>query len=961
MKINYRIPSLRSKPFFLVCFLASMFVMASFTKKDREQLRAWKKEFITKSADQKDLTLFNETSPEILSVGNKNLVSEHSLKNENSLGLNLTKEPDRNSYFHNKTAVKNNSYSAVEKEGTIGVFSEEEQDRIADNFFTIHIPVLNNGNTKVYLEYDLYGLATHESVPRSINHNLAIGGDIIVPNADWSHQKEEIHSGLIKKGVNTILFTAPSTGIKYKIKNLKIVFEENKKASDSLVMYSILSNDQLYVKGSYSLSEDLNINGDNINIRNGEFEKIIRLSEKDKLNGRFPVTTTGFVNTYKIPSNTKSLKTVQHNYLNSKGIYISNDKEFDINYEDLNLKIDRETSESAYIEVLKLREKDIPATSIGLKNVTVDKSAYRFSLLSGKLNKKVKITIPYDDKRLGLFSPQEIKVFSFDYVKRQWKIAGPTIVDQKNKMVTFEGDGDGDYINGIISTPESPQLNSFAPTTVSGLKAANPVGAPLMQAPSASQTGDANINYPLILPAGVSGMQPSLSVTYSSGAGNGWMGEGWNIGGISSLSVDTRWGTPTFTPGQETELYSLNGEMLVYPDGYLPHRHNKVNPNGTFDTSRQARNGSGVKNFYLRKDHDFTKIERFGTGTTDYRWVVTSTDGTKTYYGGDQSTLVPNAVLKNINGNIIQWGIWKVEDVHGNNIIYEYKNQSLNTFTGDDQNLNAGWIFHIDKIFYSGRNGQKGPYRITFFNDTSRPDKQINAKGILKRIEPYLLTKINIDFTNTNNQQENIRSYIFTYTTGGFQKSLLSKMKLKVVNPQTDGVAFDYNFEYYNDSTVFGTATNISTPETEAFSDVVKSITTPSKISADNNFEWGWSLRTGGGFALLRPQLGGAKNFMLSLFGGASYPRMKRGQELVDFNGDGISDILYRKKNGDNGIRLIPGSIDGNGQLVFNGTEQSIGNLNSNFSHSKGTTWNLGGSVVFNWFKIGFDFSYIKF
>lgn len=47
-------------------------------------------------------------------------------------------------------------------------------------------------------------------------------------------------------------------------------------------------------------------------------------------------------------------------------------------------------------------------------------------------------------------------------------------------------------------------------------------------------------------------------------------------------------------------------------------------------------------------------------------------------------------------------------------------------------------------------------------------------------------------------------------------------------------------------------------------------------------------------------------------------------------------------------------------ELVFNSPHQNVGNLNSNFSHSTGTTWNLGGSVVFNWFKIGFDFSYIN-
>jgi RHS repeat-associated protein len=966
MKIRSLQLPFTKKSVLLVCFFATMFVFASFTKEDRYKVREWRKHLISRLTDKKDTDQPISNSDKI-SSGDQSIIKKAEQYPSGSevytAAENLNFDPasvTESNVDEKIPADIMNVFSAKEKEGTVGVFSDQEEDRISDNFFTVDIPALNKDNTIAYLEYDLFGLASHQSVPRSLNHNLAIGGEIIVPQPVWSHQKEELSSELIKQGVNTVMFTSPSTGVKYKIKNLKVVFEKNRSTSKDLIVNAVLSGDDLYVKGINRRFQDLNINSNYVTTANGEFEKIIRLSEKDKLAGNFSVTANGITQSYKIPADIKSFKTLNNNYFNSKRIAVTNDKEFDIQYEDLNLKIEKETSEAANIEILKLREKDIPSTSSGLKNITPNNSAYRFSIISGKLNKKVKITIPYDEKKLGLFSPKEIKVFSFDYNRRQWKAVETVNVDQKNKTVTFEGNGDGDYINGIISAPESPQLNSFTPTTISGLKAANPVSAPLMEAPAASQTGDANINYPLMLPAGVSGMQPSLSVTYSSGIGNGWMGEGWNIGGLSSISVDTRWGTPAFTAGQETELYSLDGEMLAYPEGYLPHRHNKVNPNGTFDTSRQVRNGSGSKTFYLRKNHDFTKIERFGTGTTDYRWIITSTNGTKTYYGGDQSTLVDNAVLKNANGNIIQWGVWKVEDVHGNNMIYEYKNQSINNFTGDDQNLNAGWVFHIDKIFYSGRNGQKGPYIITFFNDTPRPDKQINAKGVLKRIEPYLLTKINVDFKNASNQQQNIRSYIFTYNTGIFQKSLLSKMKMKVVNVRTDGAAFDYNFEYYDNGTVFGSPTNIATPGTDAFSDVVSSITTPSKISADNNFEWGWSLRTGGGLALFRPQLGGVKNFMLSLFGGASYPRMKRGQELVDFNGDGIADILYRKRNGDNGIKLIPGSIDSNGQLVFNSQQQSVGNLNSNFSHSTGTTWNLGGSVVFNWFKIGFDFSYIN-
>ena len=967
MKIKSLQLPFTKKSALLVCFFAIMFVFASFTKEDRYKVREWKQELMSRLRDKKDINQPTTHSDKILSEDHQpetNILNGNSLAPDSSInsdGLNLNQRFDDKLNSDDKILDIMNSYSAKEKEGTIGVFSDKEEDRTSDNFFTIDIPVLNKENTTAYLEYDLYGLASHQSVPRSINHNLTMGGEIVVPQAVWSHQKEELSSENIKNGINTILFTSPSTGIKYKVKNLKVVFEKNRNSSKNLIVNSVLSGDQLYIKGFNKLSTVININGNNVDTKDGEFEKVIQLSKKNKLTGNFSLTANGITQAYKIPANTKSFKVLNNNYFDSKGITVSNDQEFDIQYEDLNLKIEKETSESAYIEVLKLREKDIPSTSNGLKNVTLNKSGYRLSVVSGKLNKKIKITIPYDEKKLGLFSPKEIQVFSFDYTKKQWKVASSTVVDQKNKTVTFEGEGDGDYINGIISVPESPQLNSFAPTTISGLKAANPMSAPLMQPPSASQTGDANINYPLTLPAGVSGMQPSLSVSYSSESGNGWMGEGWNIGGLSTISVDTRWGTPAFTPGQETELYSMDGEMLVYPDGYLPHRHNKVNPDETFDTARQARNGSGTKIFYFRKDHAFTKIERFGNNPTDYRWIVTSTDGTKSYYGGDQSTLMTTMVLKNNDGNIIQWGLWKVEDVHGNNIIYEYKNQTLNNFTGDDINLNYGSIFHIDKIYYSGRNGQKGPYVVTFFNDTPREDKQFNAKGVIKRIEPFLLRKISVDYTVASNQLTNIRSYDFTYTTGVFQKSILRQVKLKLPNVKVRDAGFEYNFEYYTDDTVFGAATNIATPNTnDAFSDVVSSIASPSKISADSNFEWGWSVRTGGGVALFRPQTGGAKNFMISVFGGASYPRMKRGQELVDFNGDGISDILYRKRNGDNGIKLIPGSIDNNGQLVFTNGEQTVGNLNSNFTHSKGTTWNFGGSIMFNWFRMGFEFSYVN-
>ncbi|WP_426477465.1 polymorphic toxin type 8 domain-containing protein [Chryseobacterium sp. CBSDS_008] len=842
-----------------------------------------------------------------------------------------------------------NIFEAKEKQGTIGTFSEKEDDKISDNFFTVQLPANYSTNGKAYLEYDLYGLASYESVPRSINRNIAFGGDVVVPNANWLHQREEINMELLKVGTNTILFSRPLDGVKYKVKNLKIAFEKNKSKDSKILVSSVLSGDKLYVKGNELHSDVVYINNDSAVVQNGEFEKVISITKEEQESGQFTISSGGIVSRFKTPTSIGSFKVIEKSNVAPKKIEISTNTEVNLNYEDLSVNIAKESSDAASIEILKLREKDFPATSQGLKNVTLNNAAYRLSVTSGKLVKKVKISIPYDEKRLGLISPNEVKVFYFDYAKKEWKIEPTTVVDEKSKSVTFETDKNHDYINGIIAAPESPVLNSFAPTTISGLKSGDPAsGVQLLAAPSANQRGDASMTYPVLIPTGVNGMQPQLAITYSSSKGNGWMGEGWDISGISGITLDTRWGTPTFESGYESEIYLLDGEMLIYEGDYLPHRH--VNLQGSMDVTRQPRNSSGKKNFYLRKNNGFTKIERYGSSPSSYTWVVTTTDGTKKYYGGTENGVNTNAVVKANSGGIVQWGITKEIDIHNNNIKYKYLNkqfvQGMIPISGDNINLENGRQFHIETIKYGGINDDDGPYTILFScKDPSRPDYSISTKEGLKRVEIERLDLIDI-----RHGQNPVRNYTFTYTTGSFYKSLLKTIS---------GPGVNYQLDYYNDTgnAVFAADKFVNAPAPEAFSGAVNSALTPSRISADNNFEWGWALRTGAGLGLFIPHRTGDKNFMVSGFLGESYPDIKRGQELIDFNGDGIADILYRKRNGDNGIKLIPGSLDGNGNLEFSAPQLDVLNLKSNFTKTTGSTFNAGATVLINWWKMGFDFT----
>lgn len=936
MKINSIKFPLTKKSFLLLCFFACMFVFASFTRKDREKVREFKKELISKWTDKKVDLL--EPVNEAKSLGQSLTKENNDFSPASALEFNSKKENGESLNTNNEIAGNSTFYSSKEKEGTIGTFSDKEDDRISDNFFTIDIPTVNKENISAYLEYDLFGLSSHESVSRSINHNIAIGGEIIVPSAEWSHQREAINASLIKGGANSILFTSPAAGVKYKIKNLKVVFEKNNKSGNNLNVSSILSGDQLYVKGSTILSTNLTINNENIVVKNGEFEKVIQLSAQEKANGSFSIVNGGISNTFKIPGTTKSFKIINDHYFNSKGIEISKDKEFNINYEGMKVSVEKETSESAYIEVLKLREKDFPVTSQGLKNITLDNTAYRFSLISGKLNKKVKLTIPYDLKRLGMFSPKEIKVFHFDYTKKEWVMDSSAVVDEKAQTVTVEGDGDNDYINGIISSPESPQLNAFAPTSISGLKAADPMaGNQILSPPTGSQKGDANMNYPIKVPSGLGGLQPSVSIGYSSGGGNGWMGEGWDVQGLSSITIDTRWGSPLFDGATETELYSLDGEMLVYPNGYLPHRHNdKSETDPTITTARQART-SGTKQFYLRKNHDFSIIERLGTGPIDYSWKVTSTNGTKSYYGGST-----DSVIRNSDNQIIHWALRMVEDSHGNIMTYSYQNMALNSLP-DNNNLKKGVYFHIKQISY----GKDKAYTVNFNTQTaiSRNDVNVNAKQGAKRVEPYLLTNIDVNY-----KDQVIRSYQAEYENGQFSKTRLKRMYIRTPGDISKNLIIDdYSFEYYDDVadaqgnvTIFDSdqAITVNNAE-EAYGSLTQGVVNPSKINGNTAYEWGLNFRPAVGLNLFYPSNDAYGHIMFGVPFGFSNAEAKNVQQLIDFNGDGIQDMIYRVPN--KGLYFSQGSFDplNNGKLIFSKAEPIL-NFNSNFSYTKTKSSNWG-------------------
>src|SRR5450631_3456693 len=83
--------------------------------------------------------------------------------------------------------------------------------------------------------------------------------------------------------------------------------------------------------------------------------------------------------------------------------------------------------------------------------------------------------------------------------------------------------------------------------------------------------GSANYSIPIWVPPGVVGLQPSLAINYNSRNGDGLLGVGWNLAGLSAISrcnltyaQDTVAGSPQLTSG---DRFCLDGNRLRTTNG----------------------------------------------------------------------------------------------------------------------------------------------------------------------------------------------------------------------------------------------------------------------------------------------------------------------------------------------------------------------------------------------------------
>ena len=254
------------------------------------------------------------------------------------------------------------------------------------------------------------------------------------------------------------------------------------------------------------------------------------------------------------------------------------------------------------------------------------------------------------------------------------------------------------YASEDFDYPDIPNTYSAEPEAVGSLGGTFDVSA----------TGAATYSIPIKIPQGVGGMQPTLVIVYNSQAGNGMLGWGCNLSGMSVITRGPKDmyhdGTAKALTFSADEAYYLDGKRLVYSSGTI---------------------GQEGAVYYPESD-PFTKVIVHGTYTTSTAntWFeVQSSTGQICYYGN--TTGARQSYTAGNSPRIYAWYLDYVEDPLGNYMNYTYNKWS--------------YCMYPNTIMYgNNKNGSTGLQNtVTFSYETRSNDPQLfvieGVKGTMDR------------------------------------------------------------------------------------------------------------------------------------------------------------------------------------------------------------------------------------
>lgn len=167
---------------------------------------------------------------------------------------------------------------------------------------------------------------------------------------------------------------------------------------------------------------------------------------------------------------------------------------------------------------------------------------------------------------------------------------------------------------------------------------------------SVDAQGAATYSFPIKVPPGTNGVEPKLALSYRSSGGNGYLGVGWGISGLSAITRCPRTvaqdGVRGGVNGDANDRFCLDGQRLIAVPG------NSYGANGAE---------------YRTEVESFSRIYSYGVcGTGPCRFEVTDKTGNLAVFGQT------NSVATYADGTPRSYMLQKLKDRNGNYLTVNY-------------------------------------------------------------------------------------------------------------------------------------------------------------------------------------------------------------------------------------------------------------------------------------------------
>jgi len=386
---------------------------------------------------------------------------------------------------------------------------------------------------------------------------------------------------------------------------------------------------------------------------------------------------------------------------------------------------------------------------------------------------------------------------------------------------------------------------------------------------SISPGGAANYSIPIAVPPGVAGMQPSLSLNYNSQGGNGLLGVGWSLGGLSAISrcpaTIVQDGFKGGIKFDANDRFCMDGQRLIAISGTV-----------------------GADGAEYRTEIDgFSKIISYGqAGSGPAYWKVWTKSGQVLEYGVTENSRI-EAQGKS---DITIWAVNKILDAVGNSLSVSYS-----------ENNSASGEFYPQQIDYAGNYIQ--------FNYELRPDTTSRYSGGSRIQSTQRLTNIK-NYANGNV----VRDYQIAYEDSPSISRLKDVTECNGNSPQDCLPATNINWQEINEAFSMLSVDTKYGMQTDWWYDSNRKLRVFDYNGDGKNDFILQGVSAGKGTFLMTATSNGFSVQGISNSYGLSendWVASNRVLHILDYNGDGRSDLLLQGSNSGKGTYLLTATDSG--------------------------------------------------